>query len=198
MKHVQHDALEQAIDIRAARTLCRDGWSCEQINAVLKNIDISHQQFETIQAQSRDLDELQQVFGPPINSLRSEHAEPSQSDLDFLNRGPDAAASVLREKGWNSYEIDLVIRESMFVPLEESKLAPQQPAYVSYPTTIPVFPTQNPNGYALGYPDGGIAAAATLSDRSHFHRTSSGTLRRDIFILTFMATIGLVMVFTLL
>ncbi|EKV02794.1 hypothetical protein Lepto7375DRAFT_5056 [Leptolyngbya sp. PCC 7375] len=198
MKHVQHDALEQAIDIRAARTLCRDGWSCEQINAVLKNVDISHQQFETIQAQSRELDELQQVFGPPINSLRSEHAEPSQSDLDFLNRGPDAAASVLREKGWNSYEIELVIRESMFVPLEEPKLTPQQPAYAGYPTTIPVFPTQSQNGYALGYPDGGVAAAATLSDRSHFHRTSIGTLKRDIFILTFMATIGLVMVFTLL
>ena len=57
MKNVQHDALlEQAIDIRAARTLCRDGWSCEQINAVLRNAEITRQQFETIQEQSRDLD----------------------------------------------------------------------------------------------------------------------------------------------
>ena len=33
MKHVQPNALlEQAIDIRSARTLYRDGWSCEQIN----------------------------------------------------------------------------------------------------------------------------------------------------------------------
>ena len=108
MKHVQPDALlEQAIDIRAARTLCRDGWSCEQINSVLRNAEITRQQFETIQEQSRDLDRLRQDFGPPSDWLSSGHTETNHSEIDFLNHGPDAATEILREHGWQSYEISL-------------------------------------------------------------------------------------------
>ncbi|MEM1251752.1 MAG: hypothetical protein AAGI69_04910 [Cyanobacteria bacterium P01_H01_bin.21] len=199
MKHVQPDALlEQAIDIRAARTLCRDGWSCEQINAVLQNTEISHEQFETIQSQSRELDKLQKIFGAPIDSLQDGHAEPNKGEIAFLNRGPDAAASVLRAKGWNNHEITLVIKESMFVPLEEptSDWLSNQIAYNSYEPKPPATAAYGGNGYPRGgYPGTSNNFAAT---RAVPRRTARGSLGRDIFILTFMATVALVMVFTLL
>ncbi|MGD1950443.1 MAG: hypothetical protein ACFB14_12460 [Leptolyngbyaceae cyanobacterium] len=198
MKHVQPDALlEQAIDIRAARTLCRDGWSCEQINAVLKNTEISHEQFETIQCQSRELDKLQKIFGAPVDSLYDDHAEPNKGEIDFLNRGSDAAASVLREKGWNNHEIDLVIKESMFVPLEEptSSWLRNQVAYNSYELKPPATAVYGGNGYTHNYP--GIPNNFARATRAVPRRTARGSLGRDIFILTFMATVALVMVFTL-
>ncbi|MBT9317142.1 hypothetical protein [Leptothoe spongobia] len=204
MNNVQHDALlEQALDLRAARTLCRDGWSCEQINAVLKNASITHQEFATIQTQSRDLDKLQQVFGPPIESLYTDHTEPDQSEIDFLNRGPDAAAEVLREKGWNGYEIGLVIQDSMFLDLDEPQLAPPHATYGSAaPTVSAAFPTQDRNGYALGHPEGRFASIPVIpltDERPYPQRKSSRrSLTRDAFTLSFMAAFALVLVFTLL
>ena len=199
MKHVQPDALlEQAIDIRAARTLCRDGWSCEQINAVLKNVEISHEQFETIQAQSRELDKLQKVFGAPMDLLYGSHTEPNKDEMDFLNRGPYAAASVLREKGWNNNEIALVIKESMFLPLGEptSDWLSNQVAYNSYEPKPPATAVYGSNGYSRDSPEtsDNFARAIYAVPR----RTARGSLGRDIFILTFMATVALIMVFTLL
>lgn len=207
MKNVQQDALfDQALDIRAARTLCRDGWARDQINAVLKNADITAQQFETIQNQSRELDELQKVFGPPVESLAASHAEPAQSELDFLNRGPDAASAVLREKGWSRHEVSLVIQEAMFEALEEAAIAtaPQTPSYSSAATEPPVplaFPTQDRNGYALGHPNAAMAGTVPMyyaQAQALPRRTSRSSLSRDAFILTFMAGFALVLVFTLL
>ncbi|NEQ50748.1 MAG: hypothetical protein F6K11_11530 [Leptolyngbya sp. SIO3F4] len=204
MNNVQNDALlEQALDLRAARTLCRDGWSCEQINTVLKNASITDQEFETIQAQSRELDKLQNVFGPPVDSLCTGHTEPDQSDIDFLNRGPDAAAETLREKGWNGYEIRLVLKDSMFLDIDEPQLE-QPPAYGNATAAMPTaFPTQGRNGYALGHPDGRMAASIPVvpitNERILPRRKSSRrSLSRDAFTLAFMAAFALVLVFTLL
>lgn len=206
MSNVQQDALvEQALDLRAARTLCRDGWACDQINAVLKNALITEQEFATIQAQSRELDKLQSVFGPPIESLSTGHADPDESNLGFLNRGPDAAALILREKGWNGYEIGLVIQDSMFVGLEESQLE-LQPA-VAYGNTMPMavpaaFPTHRHNGYALGHPDGRFASLPVVPMTDNRvpprRRSSASSLSRDAFTLAFMAAFALALVFTLL
>ena len=206
MKNVHQDALfDQALDIRAARTLCRDGWARDQINAVLKNADVTAQQFEIIQNQSRELDELQKVFGPPVESLAASHAEPAQSELDFLNRGPDAAAAVLRERGWSRHEISLVIQEAMFEALEEAAaIATPAQSYraVAPEPSIPLaFPTQGRNGYALGHPDAGMAGAVPMyyaQAQALPRRGARSSLSRDAFILTFMAGFALVLVFTLL
>lgn len=204
MNNVQHDALlEQALDIRAARTLCRDGWSCEQINDVLKNANITHQQFETIQVQSRELDKLQKVFGAPVESLRSDHAEPDYSEIDFLNRGPDAATSVLLDKGWSRDEISLVIVDSMFVTMDEPRVEVAASNYYSNPPIAPAFPTQEGrNGYALGHPaeSGGVAAVPYYPSNggNRVVPRRRGSLGRDAFILFFMAAFALVLVFTLL
>lgn len=196
MKQIQHDALlEQAIYTRAARTLCRDGWSCEQINGVLKNTEITHQQYAAFQDESKALDELQEVFGPPANSL---YAKPNngadQSELDFLNRGPDAATEVLRENDWEAYEISLVIQDSMFVPLDEPKLVSPQANYQGGGgvALAPVANIPNHNGYALSDP---------LNDpyrRTTQNRQSHRTLKRDTLILAFMAAFALALLFTLL
>ncbi|MEA5466464.1 hypothetical protein [Leptothoe sp. PORK10 BA2] len=211
MKKIQPDTLlEQAIDIRAARTLCRDGWSCDQINDVLKNIEITHQQFAAFQEQSKALDELQEVFGPPANSLYSKRHETEQSEIDFLNRGPDAATEVLRENNWQAYEISLVIQDSMFVPLDEPQLAPQAPYYgsremASFSTaTIP-----NHGGYALSDPHSmpqsemvsrAVQNFTYASTQASFDpsRQSRRTLKRDTLILAFMAAVALALLFTLL
>lgn len=208
MSNVQQDVLvEQALDLRAARTLCRDGWACDQINAVLKNASITEQEFETIQSQSRELDQLQRVFGPPVESLSAWHSDPDDSKLEFLNRGPDAAALVLREKGWSGYEIGLVIQESMFVELEEPQL--QLQGAVAYGNAMtassslpPAFPTHRHNGYALGYPDGRFASIPVVPITDNRipprRRSSAGSLSRDAFTLAFMAAFAMVLVFTLL
>ncbi|MGD1858294.1 MAG: hypothetical protein ACFB2W_28995 [Leptolyngbyaceae cyanobacterium] len=201
MNNVQHDALlEQALDLRSARTLCRDGWSCEQINSVLKNTAISFEDFETMQAQSRELDNLQKEFGPPMDSLRTEHAEPSQSEIDFLNRGPDAAAAVLQEKGWSGYEISLVIKDSMFLDLDEPQLARQSAYYSQTGVQVPAaFSTYPRNGYALGQPGGVTAVPVAAVPRGQLRqRSSRSSLSRDAFALTFMAALALVLIFTLL
>lgn len=201
MKNVQHDALlEQALDIRAARTLCREGWSCEQINTVLKKADITDQQFATMQAQSREFDKLQQVFGPPASSLYSGHAEPAQSAIDFLNRGPDAATDILKEKGWSGHEISLVLKESMFAPLEEPPVAaPSNRHYHNPPVIVqPAFPTHSGNGYALGHADTAMLALPQPGSRALPRSTSRRSLSRDTFILTCMAAFALVLIFTLL
>ena len=205
MNNVQNDALlEQALELRAARTLCRDGWSCEQINAVLKNAAITSEEFETIQTQSRELDKLQKVFGPPVDSLYTGHAEPDQSEIDFLNRGPDAAAEVLREKGWNGYEISLALKDSMFLDLDEPQVLGAHATYGNRVATIPTaFPTQGRNGYSLGHPDGSVAASIpviSITEERGFPRrkSSARSLSRDAFALAFMAAFALVLVFTLL
>ncbi len=205
MKNVQqHDALlEQAIDMQAARTLCRDGWSCEQINAVLKNAEISYQEFATIQDQSRKLDELQKFFGSPTDSFFTGHTEPNESQFDFLNRGPDAAAAVLRNKGWNNTEISLVLQASMFASLEEP--VQEQPNHQwennrsSYNlNTRKAFPPTQQNFYPQ-YPHNPIpASAVAVNGRAIPRRTARAVFGRDLFILTFMAGVALVMVFTLL
>ncbi len=196
MKQIQHDALlEQAIYTRAARTLCRDGWSCEQINGVLKNTEITQQQYAAFQDESKSLDELQEVFGPPANSLYARKtAKSDQSELDFLNRGPDAATEVLRENDWEAYEISLVIQDSMFVPLEEPKFMPQVSNYRGSGGTAlaPVANIPHHNGYALSDP---------LNDpyrRTPQTRQSRRTLKRDTLILAFMAAVALALLFTLL
>lgn len=206
MKNVQqHDALlEQAIDIQAARALCRDGWSCEQINSVLKNTEISYQEFETIQVKSREFDELQTFFGSPSDFLFTGHAEPDESQFDFLNRGPDAAAAVLREKGWNNAEISLVIREAMFASLEESvqeQFNPQgqtisQSGYDLRPSTTFVPPQQI--FYSQYPPNPSPASVAAVNSQAISRRTARSSFGRDLFILTFMAGVALAMVFTLL
>ena len=200
MKNVQHDALlEQAIDIRAARTLCRDGWSCEQINAVLRNAEITRQQFETIQEQSRDLDRLRQDFGPPSDWLSSGHTETNHSEIDFLNHGPDAATEILREHGWQSYEISLVIQDSMFIALDEPKLEQQTKGYRSNGIIPASLPTQSSHsGYALSYPNHAVASIPIPQNRAVQRRQSRRYLGRDIFILTFMAAVALALLFTLL
>ncbi len=204
MKDLQQSTLlEQELDFRAARTLCRDGWSCEQINAVLKHIAISQDQFDTMQEQSRELDELQNVFGAPANSMYVGHTEPSQSDLEFLNRGPDAAADILREKGWSNHEIGLVIQDTMFPSMETPKMKQQVPLYVGATASaraVPTaFPTQGRNGYALGHPDAGIATLPyPTSSQVRPRRGSRSTLVRDTMVLAFMAGIALALVFTLL
>ncbi|MEM6255193.1 MAG: hypothetical protein AAF821_19950 [Cyanobacteria bacterium P01_D01_bin.156] len=202
----QSTLLEQELDFRAARTLCRDGWSCEQINVVLKHVSISQEQFETMQEQSKELDELQKVFGAPADSMNAGHTEPNQSELDFLNRGPDAAADVLRENGWSNHEVSLVIQDSMFPNVEPLKMAPQavilQHAAVSAPAmAMPAtaFPPQVTNGYAMGGPNSGIAAMPyPAATQGRVRRGSRSTLVRDTLILAFMAGIALALVFTLL
>ncbi|MBT9313258.1 hypothetical protein [Leptothoe kymatousa] len=156
-----------------------------------------------MQAQSRELDELQKEFGAPANSLYSGHTDPSQSDLDFLNRGPDAAGAVLREQGWNAHEIGIVIQDSMFSNMEESAgIAAHTAQYSasSAPQSIaavpPAFPTQGRNGYALGHPDAGIATLPNPASKQA--RRGRSTLARDTLILAFMAGIALALVFTLL
>lgn len=207
MKDLQQSTLlERGLDFRAARTLCRDGWSCEQINVVLKHIAISQDQFETMQAQSRELDALQKEFGAPADAMYVGHTEPSQSELDFLNRGPDAAADVLRDKGWSTHEISLVIQETMFPNMESAKVLPQQASSYSggaaAPMVVPkAFPTQGRNGYALGHPDAGITTlpyTAASANQVQPRRGSRSTLMRDTLILAFMAGIALALVFTLL
>ncbi len=214
MKNVQHhDALlEQAIDIRAARTLCRDGWSCKQINAVLKNTKISAQEFVDMQTQSRELDKLQNVFGSPDDSLAVGHAEPNQSELDFLNRGPDAAVAVLKEKGWNNYEISLVIQESMFASLDEPTVdwpEQQQPgeiaghgAAIPPQTAPPSHSYPPPHSYNQGPRAAAISNISTpglASNRRAPHRRSAlQNFGRDVFILAFMAGLALALLFTLL
>lgn len=203
MKNVQHDALlEQALDIRAARTLCRDGWTCQQINAVLKNTDITNDQFLTIQLQSQELDKLQKVFGPPLESLSTGHIESHPSELDFLNRGPDAATAVLQEKGWQGYEISLVLKQTMFQVLDETPAAAvQHNSYTnSHPVTIPAaFPTQARNGYTPGPSDiDTVTALPSPDSRALPRRSSRRSLSRDTFMLTFMAAFALALVFTLL
>lgn len=201
MKNVQHDALlEQALDIRAARTLCREGWSCEQINSVLKKADITDQQFAMMQAQSKEFDKLQQVFGPPADSLYSGHADPTHSAIDFLNRGPDAATDILKEKGWSGYEISLVLKDSMFTGLEEAPIAvPSSSYYPSPPVVVqPAFPTHGGNGYAMGHADTATMALPHPGGRTLPHRNSQRSLSRDTFILTCMAAFALVLIFTLL
>ncbi|MEM9805192.1 MAG: hypothetical protein AAF959_07915 [Cyanobacteria bacterium P01_D01_bin.56] len=204
MKDLQQSTLlEQELDFRAARTLCRDGWSCEQINVVLKHVAISQEQFHTIQAQSRELDELQKDFGAPADSMSVGHKEPSQSELDFLNRGPDAAADVLREKGWSKREISLVIQDTMFPSVEMPKAKQQAPNYAVAPPVVtavpPAFQTQGRNGYALGHPDAGIATLPyPTNSQARPRRGARSTLVRDTLILAFMAGIALALVFTLL
>lgn len=213
MKNIQHDTLlEQAIDIRAARTLCRDGWSCEQINGVLKNTEITHQQFAKFQEQSKALDELQEVFGPPANSLYTKRTENTQSEIDFLNRGPDAATEVLKENSWQAYEISLVIQDSMFVPLDEPQ--PQVAPSVNYygnsgMASPPVSAIPNHNGYALSDPHSTTQSAMASVPMQNFNhspnpnrstssRPSRRTLKRDTLILAFMAAVALALLFTLL
>lgn len=199
MKNVQHQnaLLEQAIDTRAARTLCRDGWSCEQINAVLKNTAISHQDFEAMQAQSKELDKLQTVFGSPVESLQTGHTDPSDSEFDFLNRGPDAAASVLRQKGWESYEINLVIKESMFVPLDNpTASSSDNSSYQGYgPAVIPH--ASSAYGYG-GQPPMYTSPAAVPSRRSNRYRSASSVFGRDVFILTCLAGFALAVLYAVL
>lgn len=200
MKNVQHDALlEQALDIRAARTLCRAGWTCEQINTVLKKANITDQQFATMQAQSREFDKLQQVFGPPADSLYSGHADPTHSAIDFLNRGPDAATDILKEKGWSGYEISLVLEESMFTGLEETPIAVPNSSYYRNPPVMvqPAFPTQG-GGYAVDHADTATLALTRPGNRILPRSNSRRSLSRDTFILTCMAAFALVLIFTLL
>ncbi|MBE9066836.1 hypothetical protein IQ260_09240 [Leptolyngbya cf. ectocarpi LEGE 11479] len=201
MKNAQHDALlEQALDIRAARTLCREGWSCEQINSVLKKADITDQQFAMMQTQSREFDKLQQVFGPPADSLYSGHAEPTHSAIDFLNRGPDAATDILKDKGWSGYEISLVLEESMFTGLEEAPIAVPSNSYHRNPPIIiqPAFPTHSDNGYVVGHSDAATLALPHPGSRALPRRNSRRSLSRDTFILTCMAAFALVLIYTLL
>ncbi|MEM7065046.1 MAG: hypothetical protein AAF572_18040 [Cyanobacteria bacterium P01_B01_bin.77] len=201
MKNVQHDALlEQDLDVRVARTLCREGWSCEQINSVLKKADITDQQFAMMQAQSRELDKLQKMFGPPADSLYSGHAEPTHSAIDFLNRGPEAATDILRGKGWNGNEISLVLEESMFTDLEEpSKAVPSSSHYRNLPAMVqPAFATHSGNGYAVGYADTATLALPHPGSQILPSRNARRSLSRDTFILTCMAAFTLVLIFTLL
>ena len=202
MKNVQHDVLlEQAIYIRAARTLCRDGWSCDQINNVLKNAEISNQQFEKIQAQLKELYELQKAFGLPTDAFYRSYADRYHSELDFLNRGPDAAVSVLQDKGWLPYEVELAIRQSMFVPLEEPILDLQQnnnnrSAYRRPPT--PTFTdTQRVSDDGFSQPPRNISISR-FNNRTLSRRAGRVSVRREVFVLTFIAPLVLVLMLTLL
>ncbi|MBX2865134.1 MAG: hypothetical protein KTR27_16400 [Leptolyngbyaceae cyanobacterium MAG.088] len=204
MKNVQHhDALlEQAIDIRAARTLCRDGWSCEQINAVLKNAEISVQTFTAMQTQSRELDKLQNEFGSPIDFLRVGHAEPSQSEIDFLNRGPDAAASVLRDNGWDNYAISLVVQDSMFASLDEP--AAEWPDHQgihnqSYGVNTPATAALPAYGYNHGYaPPINYPVRSTTRRISRRNRSGRRAFGQDVLALTCLAGAALALVYALL
>ena len=206
MKDLQQSTLlEQDLDFRAARTLCRSGWSCEQINSVLKHVSISQNEFITMQRQSRELDELQNVFGAPADSMSMGHADPSQSKLDFLNRGPDAATDVLRDKGWSAHEISLVIQDSMFPNMEPPKMQSPAPQYALTPNPAtavqPAFRTQGRNGYALGRPTvAGVAPLPTPNapQQTRPRKNSNSTLMRDTMLLAFMAGIALALVFALL
>ncbi|MEL6130146.1 MAG: hypothetical protein AAFR30_09590, partial [Cyanobacteria bacterium J06628_4] len=171
---------------------------CEQINAVLRNVEITRQQFETIQEQSRELDRLQQDFSSPADWLNSGHTEVNQSEIDFLNHGPDAAAEVLRDHGWQSYEISLVIQDSMFIAFDEPKLEPQTNGYRSNGVIPASLPTQSHNGYVLSYPNHAVASIPIPQNRAMQRRQSRRYLGRDIFILTFMAAVALALLFTLL
>ncbi|MEM7795678.1 MAG: hypothetical protein AAF579_14660 [Cyanobacteria bacterium P01_C01_bin.118] len=120
MKNDRYEILvEQNLDlnVKALGVLYRDGWSCEQIHTILKNAEINNQNLLAMQARDQAIAKLERGL-EPLNKHVSVVPESSfYADIDFLNRGPEAAASVLLAKGWTSHEVSLVVKESLFIPL---------------------------------------------------------------------------------
>ena len=122
MKNDRYETLvEQNLDlnVKALSVLYRDGWSCEQIHTILKNAEINNQNLLAMRARGQAIAKLEKGL-EPLNkhvSVVPETSFQTDADIGFLNRGPEAAASVLLDEGWTSHEVSLVVKESLFIPL---------------------------------------------------------------------------------
>lgn len=160
MKNDRYEALvEQNLDlnVKALSVLYRDGWSCEQIHTILKNAEINNQKLLAMQARNQAIAKLEKGL-EPLNkhvSVVPETSFQADADIDFLNRGPEAAASVLLDEGWTSHEVSLVVKESLFIPLlDEAQVKLQSNRCGNAGNSGVTFPTKSENQHTtLNYPD---------------------------------------------
>lgn len=158
MKNDRYGALlEQDLDlhVKALGLLYRDGWSCEQIHTILKNAESNNQNLLAQQARDQAIAKLEKGL-EPLNKHVSVVPESSfYTDIDFLNRGPEAAASVLLAKGWTSHEVSLVVKESLFIPLlNEAQVKSQSSHRANAGNSGVTFLTKSENKHpTLSYPD---------------------------------------------
>lgn len=140
MEEFHHYSLSrQALNIRAAHSLCRAGWMLAEINGVLQSGYIRPGNFRIIQQQATTFDQLHQKFGPPI-PISTFTAEINFENIDtsklprilVMNRGVEEATAVLVHYGWTGGQIRKVLK-STNTPLDNIGFSLLHESYTASP-----------------------------------------------------------------